>query len=867
MRSSIASSNLIFFLVPGARLSRIFTAMLLAMGSYASAQDVQFNTDVLDVKDRENIDLSQFSQRGYIMPGTYNMTISLNESQLPEQPIAFYPPDNDPKKSEACLTPELIDLLGIKDEVKKDLTTWHQGQCIDIRTLKGVEMRGSLGESTLQLNIPQAYLEYSSEDWDPPSRWDDGIPGILLDYSVNAQSSHQQESGVRGYDVSGNGTVGANIGAWRLRADWQGRTDHQTGDNDGSVREWDWNRFYAYRAIPQLRSKLVVGEDYLNSDIFDSFRFTGASLNSDDNMLPPNLRGYAPEVSGVAKTNARVTVSQQGRVLYQTQVAAGPFRIQDLNNAVSGLLDIRVEEQDGSVQTFQVNTASIPYLTRPGQVRFKMAAGRASNINHDMEGAGFGSGEFSWGISNGWSLYGGGLLGGDYNAMSLGIGRDLLALGAISFDVTQSRATLPDQGTQSGKSYKVNYSKRFEEYDSQVTFAGYRFSEKTFMSMAEYLEARQGNEFESANNKEMYTVSLNKQFTEIGLSVYLNYYHQTYWNRSESDNYNLMLSRYFDIGRFKNINGSITAFRSEYNGTNDDGMYLSFSIPWGDTSTVSYNSTISGNNTSHNVSYYDQINDRNSYNLTAGASRHGAEGSAFYTHDGDIAQINANASYQNGRYSAVGLGMTGGATLTAEGGALHRSNSQGGTRLLLDTGGVAGIPVRGYGSAINSNAFGKVVVADISSYYRSSASIDLNQLADNAEAKRSVVQATLTEGAIGYRQFEVIAGEKAMAVIRMADGSYPPFGATVLNGKKQETGIVNDEGSVYLSGINAAERMTVRWNGAEQCSVVLPPALSTAAQSALLLPCIPLSGSAPSIQAASSVNAVKISRNSIETGK
>ncbi|MDQ9577961.1 fimbria/pilus outer membrane usher protein, partial [Serratia marcescens] len=76
---------------------------------------------------------------------------------------------------------------------------------------------------------------------------------------------------------------------------------------------------------PALRSRLTMGEDYLNSDIFDSLRFTGVSLRSDDSMLPPNLRGYAPEVTGVAKTNAKVVVSQQGRVLYETQVAAGPF--------------------------------------------------------------------------------------------------------------------------------------------------------------------------------------------------------------------------------------------------------------------------------------------------------------------------------------------------------------------------------------------------------------------------------------------------------------------------------------------------------------------------------------------------------------
>ncbi len=140
---------------------------------------------------------------------------------------------------------------------------------------------------------------------------------------------------------------------------------------------------------------MTVGEDFLNSDIFDSFRYTGLSLVSDDAMLPPNLRGYAPEVSGVARTNARVVVSQQGRVLYESLVPAGPFRIQDLSNAVSGQMDVRIEEQDGSVQAFTISTASIPYLTRPGMVRYKLASGRPTDWRHRTQGPLFGSGEFS----------------------------------------------------------------------------------------------------------------------------------------------------------------------------------------------------------------------------------------------------------------------------------------------------------------------------------------------------------------------------------------------------------------------------------------------------------------------------------------
>ncbi|CAI1065131.1 Outer membrane usher protein papC precursor [Serratia marcescens] len=828
------------------RLHILSACVALVLGSLASnadaVEEIQFNTDVLDVNDRKNIDLSQFSRGGYIMPGSYSMVVHVNKSDLSEQPVAFYAPDDDRNGSRACLAPALVEQLGLKEEMRKKLNWWHQGECLDETSLPGMEARGDLASSALYLSIPQAYLDYVSDDWDPPARWDEGIPGVLLDYNLNMQTQKQLRYGTRSDSVSGNGTAGANLGAWRLRADWQANFNRQTGTGQGTEKRLDWSRYYAYRAVSALRAKLTVGEDYLDSGLFDSFRFGGVSLRSDDNMLPPNLRGYAPEVTGVAKSNAKVTISQQGRVLYETTVAAGPFRIQDLNDAVSGDLDVRVEEQDGSVQEFKMNTASIPYLTRPGSVRYKLAAGKPSDMDHRYRGPVFGTGEFSWGISNGWSLYGGALLGGDYNALAMGIGRDLMLLGALSFDVTQSRAKLPYSGeTLSGASYRLSYSKSFDELDSQVTFAGYRFSEQNFMSMSEYLEAREyGRRF--GNSKEMYTITYNQQLRDLGLSAYLNYNHQTYWDRPANDRYSLTLSRYFDLGRFKSLSLSLSAYRNRYNERNDDGAYLSLSVPWGRGATLSYNATLDRNDSSHRVGYYDRIDDRSNYQINAGGSRSGASLSGYYNRDGDLARMSANASYQQDRYSAFGLSAQGGMTLTAEGGALHRSNMAGGTRLLLDTEGVAGVPVRGYGSAIATNRWGKAVVVDVNSYYRNKASIDLDKLSDSTEATKSVVQATLTEGAIGYRKFEVIAGEKAMAVIKLADGSEPPFGATVLNARKQETGIVNDGGSVYLSGINAGESMTVHWNGAAQCRVQMPtPLPAEMLTTNLLLPCRALS--------------------------
>ncbi len=813
----------------------LFGGLISLAGTALGAGDIEFNTDVLDLSDRSNIDLSQFARSGFILPGTYSMVIQINNQPISEQSVAFYPPDDDPKGSEACLSRNLVEQLGLKKSETAKITWWKAGECLNVQNLPGMEVSGDLATSALNINIPQAYLEYSAINWDPPSRWDEGVPGLLVDYNMTAQSSYQKNDGASN-NISGNGTLGANAGAWRLRADWQGRVD-QDREESSRRQRLEWSRYYAYRAIPELKARLVVGENYLYSDLFDSFRFTGAALNSDESQLPPNLRGYAPEVVGVAKTNARVIISQQGRVLYETLVAAGPFRIQDLNDAVTGRLDVRVEEQDGSVHTFQFDTAGVPYLTRPGHVRYKVAMGRPSNLHYGADDDFFGTGEFSWGVSNGWSLYGGGMTDNNYRALSVGAGRDLLAFGALSLDVTHARANVWNE-TFSGKSYRLQYSKHFEEYDSQITFAGYRFSEKNYLSMSEYLDARHyGMNGELAgrdpygelprewrpigDSKALYTATINKQFRDLGATVYASYNKQTYWGRPATQRWNLAMSRYFNVGTVKNMNLSLNMHRTQEYNYKDNGVSLTVSLPFGRTGTLSMDANRAKGNNGLTTRYSDRIDERNSYQLSA--SNKAASG--YLSHIGDQADIDLAASKQEGGYSSLSVSARGGATLTPYGAALHRTNSTGGTRLMVDTGGVPDVPIRGYGATTRSNAFGKAVISDVGNYLRTAASVDLESLPSNVEATQSVTQLTLTEGAIGYRSLPVIAGEKAMAVLRLPDGSSPPFGATVKNAKQQDTGIVNDGGSVYLSGIQAGEQMIVSWGGTERCTLTLPVVL------------------------------------------
>ncbi|CNG40941.1 fimbria/pilus outer membrane usher protein [Yersinia similis] len=812
------------------------TTSLIMLSGTASAID--FNTDAMDANDKQNIDLSHFTNVGYIMPGEYRLEINVNNHRIPEQVIAFYTRDDEPNSSEVCLPKAVMEQFGLKPDVLQKITFWHEGQCADLRELAGLTTEVDLATSTLAINVPQAWMEYSDSNWVPSSHWDEGIPGFLLDYNLNSLFSKPKESGST-RNISLNGTSGLNAGPWRLRGDYQGNYNHSSGEYNLSTSTFDWSRIYMYRAIKSLAATLSVGENYFASSLFDTFRYAGASLSSDERMLPPNLRGYAPEVSGIARTNAKVTVSQQGRILYQTTVASGPFRIQELSDSVSGRLDVSVEEQDGTVQTFQVDTAAVPYLTRPGAIRYKTSVGQPSTLNHGTEGPVFASGEFSWGVSNSWSLFGGAIGSGDYNAVSVGVGRDLYAFGAISTDITQTRASgLPNQDTQSGKSLRVRYAKRFDELNSDISFAGYRFFEREFMSMNQYLNTRYFDN-DLGRNKEMYTVTASKNFPDIQTNVNFSYSHQNYWDQPTSNSYSATVSHAFDAFSLKDMTVNLSASRSKNNGVNDDVLYLSFSVPLGNQQTLSYSGQHNGNGNNQTVNYSNSSAIDSSYRLSAGVNNSNDNGarsqfSGFYIHRSSVAETSLNIAYAQDDFTSTGVSMRGGATVTAKGAALHGPGMSGSTRLMVNTDDIAGVPLEERN--IRSNRFGIAVLNNINSYYRTDTRIDINQLADDVEVKQSAVEFALTEGAIGYRRFAMMKGEKVLATISLTDSSHPPFGSLVMSAKGQELGIVSDDGFTYLSGVEPGETLNVLWSGAKQCQVAIPAALQPQAQ--ILLPCI-----------------------------
>ncbi|EDW6066286.1 fimbria/pilus outer membrane usher protein [Salmonella enterica subsp. enterica serovar Oslo] len=817
-----------------------YLALLLAIYfPVVNAQSVKFNTHLLDTDNRSNVDLSAYSQEGYVAPGEYLLDIVLNGKTIKDQQMVNFYLNKDKSNSYACLTQPIIDSLALKNEVKDNLVFYPGTQCVHL-TIPDSSVVYSADNQTLVVTVPQADLLYQDDEWSPPAQWDNGVSGFILDYNmlVSRYMPHQG-------DVSSNyslyGTSGLNVGAWRLRSDYQYNTVNGSGDSESSLT---LPQTYLFRPIPSLQARLVMGQTYLNSDIFDSFRFAGISLASDERMLPPSLRGYAPQITGIAQTHAQVTVSQNGRILWQSQVPAGPFVVPGLSETVRGNLDVTVREDNGQIRTWQVNTASVPFLARKGNVRFKTAIGKpltyASN-SHTVEPL-FSTGEMTWGAFNNTSLYGGFIASdGSYRSLALGVGENMGILGAASFDVTQSVAQVKNQPQQTGYSYRFNYAKTFDKTGSTIAFAGYRFSEKSFMSMNQYIERANGYG-SSLAEKQSYVLTFNQSISSLGLNVLLSMSHQNYWNTSASENYTASLNKIFNLGPFQGATASLSFGRNRtLLNEQDNQIYLSLTLPWGAQRQVSYSMQHDSNGRmNQTATLYNRPSDKTTWSLGVGQQRDEDQQKGTLL-NGNIqtttpyGQGNANLSMLSQQYKNLGLSWYGSFTATRYGAAFHQNMAENDPRLMVDTGDVAGVPVNNDNGI--TNRFGIAVVPAGSSYERSDIAVDITALPADISVSGNVISKVLTEGAIGYKKIAATKGGQLIGSIRLADGSFPPLGTQVKSQKGQVLGIIGDQGFTYLSGVTDADRhdVSVVWSQG-QCALQLPDN-SDLSSGVLLLPC------------------------------
>jgi outer membrane usher protein len=841
-----------------------------ASGADASASGgfADFDRNLLSGNGQNTTDLSRFEHGNPVLPGDYSTDIYLNNVWVGRGNVRFAASSAN-SNATPCVDRKLLDNLGLHPPKLGDVTLAQLQDptaCVSIGSLiPGATMAFDMSQLRLDTSVPQAYMNQMPRGYVSPQYWDQGVPAALLNYNFNGYHNSSQGQSQSSAYLGLN--AGVNLGPWHLRED--ATMDWQSGTAGTSARhQWQNIDAYIQRDLPSLRAQLTIGDSFTDGAVFNSYGIRGVQLATDDRMLPQSLQGYAPVIRGVAQTNARVTVRQNGVQIYQTTVAPGPFQISDIYpTGYGGNLQVTVTEADGRVTTFAVPYASVAQLLRPDITRFDIAAGvlRDASISDKPVVL---QATLQHGFSNLLTGYAGLVGSQGYGAALVG-GAINTRFGALALDITQAEAHIPGYSTQSGQSLRLTYSKILPSTQTTFSVAAYSYSTGGFLSVTQAAEARayvrdginafnvvqqqavttidgvpaqsvltpvqqaavSGSTFNNPivsitgvqKQRNTFTLSMSQPLGHNGGSIYANVSASDYWNQhGNNTQYQVGYSNHY-----RRLAYSISATRSvDPLGRYDNEVYVNFSIPLGSSP---HAPTFIANLThdQENGSQYQAIvngtfGSQSQFNYGATAT-HSSDGG------GNAGSVNAgyrspyavlNASYGDGSgYSQTSVGVSG--SVVAHPGGVTFGQPLGDTVGILYIPGAAGAQINNsVGAHIDHSGY--AIVPELTPYSLNTIQIDPKGLPLDVQLDSTSAQVAPYAGAVVMLKFKTETGRTIIVRAHLTDGEALPFGAQVYNEKGVALGVVGQAGQILVRGVNQVGQLKVSWTKddgtAQSCS-------------------------------------------------
>ncbi|MFJ3358430.1 outer membrane usher protein FimD [Serratia liquefaciens] len=839
---------------------RFVAFVVLGALSYPVGAADWFNPAFLSKDAGAVADLSRFESGAGQAPGVYRVDIWMNDEYVTTSSLRFdaedhasgqvtskeESPQGDDTGLHPCLTLKWLERFGLDtSSLKTSTNKMGEGQCVDVsRLYPGATSRFDFSSQKLFLSFPQAALQNSARGYIPPEEWDEGIPAILLNYTLTGDHGRTEESHYLNLDG------GVNVGAWRVRHN--GAWSYTDYNNGNKQNRWQNISTFAQRTIIPFKSELVIGDSSSSSEVFDSLGFRGMRLYSSESMYPDSQQGYAPTVRGIASGRSRVTIRQNGYVIYQNVVQAGAFEITDLNpTSSSGDLDVTIEADGGGSQHFTVPYSTVPLLQREGRLKYEAIAGRYRSGTTEKGEPYFVQGTLARGFGNGMTLYGGSQIAARYQSASIGLGRNLGVFGAVSSDLTSARSRLADDSEHQGQSLRFLYAKSLNTLGTTFQLLGYRYSTRGFYTLDEvawdtmqgyqysWRDEGDGRGYQSEpvsyhdlrrNKKGRFQLNISQQLGELG-SVYVSGSQQTYWNSPGSDtryqvgfssgwhgiNYNLAWSMNRTPGlsgtnRLLSLNVSVPIGRWLGNGMPDkealNRMYTTAQASRDQDGNTTMQTGVSGTLLEGNNLSYSVMQGRSSTGGESGnvnASWRGTYGTA-------------SAGYSHNRYdNSLNWDVSGGMALHADG--LTLSQSLGDTNVLIKAPGAKGVQVENE-TGVKTDWRGYAIVPYATVYRRNRVALSVNSLDMHTDLEDNVQSVVPTEGALVRAEYRAHTGVRAL--LTLMNGARPvPFGAMVTEKTSGVTGIVSEGGQAYLVGLPLSGVLDVMWGqGAnERCRV------------------------------------------------
>ena len=755
--------------------------------------------------------LEQLTAKNSVVAGHYKLDIYLNNRFVDTFPVEFtVQPEGAPA---LCLRPEVYQQVGIA--LNATVTPDEERCLLFAEQVKGGSVQVRMAQLRLDLSVPRAALNHKPRGYVSPEDLEQGSSLAFINYIGNYYHVSYSDSGSRDRDSAWLSlNSGINLASWQFR-----QLANMSWSRDGG-QEWNIIRSYLQKPLPGLRSQMTLGELVTSGRFFSGLSYNGVSLVTDDRMLPDSMRGYAPVIAGIATSNARVSVRQNGQEIYQTTVAPGAFEINDLYpTSYSGDLEVEVTEADGSVSAFSVPFSAVPESMRPGISRFNVETGRTRDSGDESW-----FGDLTWqrGWSNAVTFNSGLRLADAYRAGMLGSVYSSL-YGAFGLDLTWSQARLPGTGNVHGWMSYLSWSKTFQPTHTTVSLAGYRYSTRGYRDLSDVLgtrrAARLGGRWQSTTSARhsRFDVSLSQSLEWLG-NLFISGSLQNYRDgRSRDTQLQLGYSNSLPYG----IGVNFTLGRQRTGGYGDRGHMqsissLSFSLPLGGpklrrpTLSTSFTHASDGGS-QYQSSLSGSLGERQdtSYGLNVSHDRQHQQ----TVYSGNLqrrlqdAAVGFNASHGDGYWQASANAQ---GALAIHGGGMTFGHYLSDTFALVEAKGAEGARVYN-AHQVTINKSGYALIPAVTPYRYNRITLDPQEMDGSAELIDSERRIAPVAGAAAKVVFRTRRGTAMLIKSTLPDGTPVPLGADVLDEAGNTVGMAGQGGQIYVRSEQEKGRLVVRW--------------------------------------------------------
>ena len=791
------------------RKSLLVHSISLALCSFGAYGET-FNSSLL-VGNSADMDWS--NNQLVMTPGTYDLDVYVNNVWRGKFTLTVANDD----RGTVHIHKEDATQLSIQ-ELDDAIANAHSDM-IDINTLlHGGKSKLVPGELRLDLEVPQAFVKTDSQNWVAPQKWDQGINGLYTNYNVNYYNFHGLSEGYTNSDnfyLSLNS--GLNFSGWHL-------LDNSTWmrySNPGKSY-WVNTTRYVEKPIVAIESLMRVGRAYTASDYFDTVRFRGLTLTKSRQMLPDSERVYMPVITGIATSSAVVSVFQDGHIIHQLSVPAGPFAIRDLMPTGSrGDLPVEVKNNGGSTERFAVPFSSLPDMLRPGTSDYQFNIGEVDmrGINDHSRFAQF---SYSRGINNYVTATAGSIWNADYQSVLLGGAISLPYAGSLSGSLEESQYRLPGEERRRGEKYALSWSKYFPTR-TNLTLASYYYRTQNYASFSDFVLTRSniqdygGTGSSTVNSKQAFSANiiqpLSDDFGRLSLSAYWRdywrgqktsrQYNLTWSNAWHSVNYAVSLRRsevtqsYYDYET--NYEGDVvTSLRTR--GNTENNLYFSVTVPmslFGSGGSIATHASMQkGRYASSDVSLSGNSHDVD-YSLMLAHDNEGDSRSAdLYTNwKNSVTSLNTGLTVAR-EYRQTSLGASG--NLLAWRGGVIASPNNGRNFVILEAPGVENAVVNG-DSSTRTNQHGIALVTSATPYRQNNFHLEQDGTkSSDVDLQGNLLNIAPYEGSITYLKYKTDTRKLFTLEVQDTKGEQLPFGAFVSDSGHNELGYVAQGSQIFI---------------------------------------------------------------------